>query len=253
MDSQAPVTNESTASGKMHGEPSLMSVLASSCWNCEARTRTEIVYLIPHHDPALGLLSRLGFIQEPLQSPSNMVPLCPTCRANFDSTVDPGFVFLPVDLKYFMQYEENDYQNRCQQLLSGRKIEPRTFPTARNYLDHQIKQGVVRPTSTGGLYRRVFFKNFLPPATNMKHLELPKTFNGSPIATIRRAFQALGSLRCGAWSEVRDDLFKLQGLYSRCLPETPDLQDLAKPKRSVNGTRVMVLKACRNRINNLPN
>lgn len=42
----------------------------------------------------------------------NAIPLRPTCHCQFDLASDPGFVFIPTDLQYFIQFELEDRQRR---------------------------------------------------------------------------------------------------------------------------------------------
>jgi hypothetical protein len=43
-----------------------------------------------------------------LTSPINAIPLCPLCRTQFDLANDPGFVFFPSDLEFFINFELAD-------------------------------------------------------------------------------------------------------------------------------------------------
>lgn len=48
----------------------------------------------------------------PLASLANAIALCGTCHPQFDYALDPGFVFIPTDLDYFIDFELEDRQRR---------------------------------------------------------------------------------------------------------------------------------------------
>ncbi|KAJ6184934.1 hypothetical protein N7519_006235 [Penicillium mononematosum] len=73
----------------------------------------------------------------------------------------------------------------------------RRVPTAIEYRIHQQENCMVSSDAIGGLYRRVFLKEFLlggeiPEIVRM--FSTPKEWHGDPMASIRRAMGY-----CGAW------------------------------------------------------
>lgn len=154
-----------------------------------------------------------------LMSESNAVALCGTCHRNFDLACDPGFVFLPSDVSFFIHFEEEDYRRRCALAEQGITAS-RDCPTASMYRDHQAKVGLVSPDAAGGLYKRVIFKAF-QPYLPQSVFNAEKVWHGAPMAALRRAFFALGSIRVEAFGpQLRDDLRILQDLYAREPPQT---------------------------------
>ena len=49
--------------------------------------------------------------------------LCPLCHENFDNADDPGFVFFPIDIPFFIKWEIRDKERRI-------------MPTAQGYMEH---------------------------------------------------------------------------------------------------------------------
>lgn len=126
-------------------------------------------------------------------SSANSIPLCPSCHAQFDNAADPGFVFFPEDLTFFIEYELRDRQRR--QGSGG----PRRTPSASEYKDHQVRERKLSSTEAGGLYRRIYLKNYINggvlPLNVLEVFATDKVWHGDPIASIRRAVAILGSPR----------------------------------------------------------
>lgn len=161
-----------------------------------------------------------------LASSENAIALCPTCRANFDLTSDPGFIFFPSDLHYFIQFEQRDYDKRVQAASRGIQ-EPRVCPSATAYLEHQKESLLIPDNAAGGLYQRVLLQDYYPLLPK-DALSQPKSWHGSPMAAIRRAIMASGTMRLDmfpqqAYLQIRE----LQQLYSR-----PDPEPLGKDSKS---------------------
>lgn len=70
----------------------------------------------------------------------NGFPLCPTCHANFDTMVEPGFILIPTDINYFSKFEGNNCNRRQRAWEIHGKTPRREFPTAAQYKDHQTAQ-----------------------------------------------------------------------------------------------------------------
>ncbi|KAL1962321.1 hypothetical protein VTN77DRAFT_9812 [Rasamsonia byssochlamydoides] len=85
-------------------------IAQDQCWNCLA-TPIDVAHVVAKEDPAISLLSQRGMINFSLTSISN-IALCPLCHRNFDQTLDPGFIFVPSDIAYFISFEEQDYEKK---------------------------------------------------------------------------------------------------------------------------------------------
>lgn len=145
-------------------------------------------------------------------SPANFIPLCPNCYAQYTNSTDPGFVFFPTDLNFFIEYELRDRQRRRQQ--GG----IRKAPSANDYKDHQVREHKMSPLELGGLYRPVFLKEYLlggrMPMEVLQKMVSDKAWHGDPIATLRRAMAVLGSARVGILdTNTIRQLRQLQELY----------------------------------------
>lgn len=174
---------------------------------------------------------------------ANAISLCPTCHVEFDLSLDPGYVFFPTDLKFFIEFEIEDRERRRIAAHSGQPIK-RRVPTAREYLLHQQKTGVVSSESIGGLYRRVFLRNFLHSGhfpDLVRSLATPKPWHGEPLASIRRVMGALGSPRQYVLDiTIRNDLEQLRDLYFGGEPQYHDeafLRDVYKLDAPGNNKR----------------
>lgn len=150
------------------------------------------------------------------ESASNAIPLCATCYGEFDLSIDPGYVFFPTDLKFFIDFEMKDRERRPITAGPGHPI-PRQVPTAVEYRTHQQGSGMVPSNAIGGLYRRVFLKDFLLGGIVSQVLPTFAThreWHGNPMASIRRAIAALGSPRFYVVDpKIRSDLERLRDLY----------------------------------------
>jgi hypothetical protein len=141
-----------------------------------------------------------------LDGPENVITLCATCHQNFDRIDDPGWIFHPTDIKYFIQFECHDRERRASERAAG--LEPkRTVPNHETYLKHQSTQGLVPMHSIGGLYSPVIFKSFLHVTASpyvrqaiMEHITRVRPWHGAPIAAFRRTL-ASGSLRSAVFSD----------------------------------------------------
>src|SRR2546427_5129986 len=77
-------------------------------------------------------LHQRGIINFDLRSVENGVALCPTCHQEYGYARDPGWVFFPSDLKYFIQFEEVNYRQRVEEGKQGRSSQ-RQCPTSKMY------------------------------------------------------------------------------------------------------------------------
>ena len=92
-----------------------------------------------------------GLVTSKLTSSTNGIALCPTCHARFNNLNDPGYLFYPEDLDFFIEFGLHD------QLLREESPRPRNVPIAKEYKLQQIRQRKVSADDIGGLYQPVFF------------------------------------------------------------------------------------------------
>lgn len=121
--------------------------------------------------------------------------------------MDPGVIFIPSDIKYFIDFELKQRREQSESAFERR------VPTAEMYRQHQLEQGIGQPEDRGGLYRPIFLKKYMPNL-DIDAISYDRAWHGSPIATLRRAFMALGSGRLGKLpKQTRLDLTNLRDLY----------------------------------------
>lgn len=147
----------------------------------------------------------------------NTMALCGVCRAAFGDSMNPSFFFVPSDLEFFISYEKQNFEWRCTQAAHG-VAQPRRCPTAMEYRDYQVGLGLIQSEAQAGFYCRIILDNFQPYVAPSTYEPL-KIWYGAPMAAIRRAIIALGSLNsCKIPPTIRDKLRTLQDLYSRDSP-----------------------------------
>lgn len=101
-----------------------------------------------------------GLIDFPITSVLNAIPLCPACHRQFDYHLDPGFLFIPTDLQYFVDFELKDRERRKIAAERG-MILKREVPTPELYKRHQVGEGVITDSAIGGQYLPVFLKSYV--------------------------------------------------------------------------------------------
>ena len=148
----------------------------------------------------------------------NAIALCPTCHANFDAYLDPGFGFVPLDVDYFIEFERRDYEHRERDAERGIQT-ARSCPTKDTYKAHHAEKNLVSAESYGGLYKPIQLKRYAPYSDLETRLR-PKPWGGSPMAALRRGFLILGSMRAeeAMGEKLISDLFLLRKLYTRGPP-----------------------------------
>ncbi|KAE8389608.1 hypothetical protein BDV23DRAFT_194289 [Aspergillus alliaceus] len=183
------------------------------CWVCQS-TDPQICHVIANEDKQLDVWFEAGLLNFSLLSAANGIPLCGTCHIQFDRAHDPGFVFIPTDLQYFIDFELEDRERR----LASNTL-PRQVPTSVMYRDHLMKEKKIPDDTTSGLYRPIFLKEYLYHGIiSVEDLGFtkPKQWHGAPIATLRRGILALGSARITSLDKVTvAQLQVLRDLYFR--------------------------------------
>lgn len=129
----------------------------------------------------------------------------------FDQADDPGFVFFPVDIAFFIRCELEDRKRRKKE-GGGRVV-----PSADEYKRHQAEQGHVPATAKGGLYFRCFLQEYMHVGTGFSARQAfgdPVVYHGAPFGAFRRAFAAISTPRVDAMSfTVTQQLSLLKNLY----------------------------------------
>lgn len=135
--------------------------------------------------------------------------------------LNPGFIFPPADLEYFIQYEKADQDRRREIGRRTGTIPTRISPTAESYRNHQIEAGTIPSDACGGTYMRFTLRDYFPklgqsPFTpGASSFPDPKPWHGAPMAALRRAFLVLGSpFLQGIPKETKHMLRTLLDLYS---------------------------------------
>lgn len=184
----------------------------------------------------------MGFIPfDSIHDPENAITLCPLCHANFDDLNDPGFVFVPSDIAFFITWEEKDFRER-QSLLQEEGIrQDRMYPTSAAYHEHcesHLDANLEERSLIGGLYNRFTLRDFYPSGVTAHFGANPyprvKPWQGSPFAALRRGFRALGTLTDLLPMETMEKLRRLQDMYTR--NKLPEDENTAHHEQSPGGT-----------------
>ncbi|KAF4767498.1 hypothetical protein N7455_011556 [Penicillium solitum] len=83
----------------------------------------------------------------------NTIPLCGSCHTEFDMSLDPGYVFPPTDIQYFVDFKRWGRARRKQiETDTGVPISSlsRQVPTSVDYKQHAIDSNLISPTAIGG-------------------------------------------------------------------------------------------------------
>ena len=156
-------------------------------------------------------------IQHPDQA-DNAIPLCPLCHDALDEISSPGWVFIPTDLQYFLDFERQDYKRRREipELTDAHTI--RVSPSPSQYLQHQRKE--MQEDAYGGLYTCYVLRHYMGRMPRLAELQPglspytePKAWHGDPMAALSKAFKAVGMTPLAFPVGVRDKLMQLSILY----------------------------------------
>ncbi|KAL8933549.1 MAG: hypothetical protein Q9216_006318 [Gyalolechia sp. 2 TL-2023] len=187
-----------------------------NCWCCDTAL-IQFCHVIPRGSRKMFKdLRRRGLLTiEALHSTANGIALCPTCHVLFDAHDFPGWVFLPTDLQYFVDFEKQDFERREKHYNESGKWPVRLVPSARDYSQHQAD--LLPQEDIGGIYRRLFFHS--RSSTDRVGLrgestEFPlKQWHGCPLAAIHRTFHSLGSQSHLFPEDIKHQLRELKDLY----------------------------------------
>ena len=154
----------------------------------------------------------------------NGIPLCPSCHRAFDDINNPGLVFVPTELYYFIEFEEKDHENRREIARRLGHVPPRLVPTPQMYSEHLKRRGLLSQDDSGGLNWRYTLRDYFPVNADKTFIpglgpfKEPGIWHGAPMAALKRAFQILGDPSVeGITEEQLESLWKLRKLYSRKL------------------------------------
>ncbi|KAL8945466.1 MAG: hypothetical protein Q9211_000017 [Gyalolechia sp. 1 TL-2023] len=155
-----------------------------------ASVKQEIEKLCGHKDQCLINLPHLHVA-------ANGMPLCPACHKAFDNDANPGWVFFPQDLEFFIEFEKRDYARRLEEQRTKGALPSRQCPSSAAYREHQ--KNIIRAADHGGLYNAVMLYNYQSPDLAYRpgpspYLQQPKSWHGDPMAAIDTARRGLGAL-----------------------------------------------------------
>lgn len=112
-----------------------------NCWACNTK-RPQICHVVAQEDTQTDIWEQAGLFTFSYKSTSNAIPLCASCHGEFDLSIDPGYVFFPTDLKFFIDFEMEDRERPRVAAETGHPIK-RQVPTAVEYRTHQQESGMV--------------------------------------------------------------------------------------------------------------
>ncbi|KAJ5489004.1 hypothetical protein N7539_003894 [Penicillium diatomitis] len=166
------------------------------CWVCQA-TNADCAHVFAKDDDQVYLWAKIGLIPygANLKANENAISLCRNCHYRFDHTSHPGLVFFPADLEFFIKFEKADQARRKEAAQTGVSTGRRT-PSAAEYKNDQMEQGLVGPHSIGA-------------RTEVRE------WHGEPMYTLRRAFQLLGNIQNKVLTpQIKGQLQELMDLYT---------------------------------------
>ncbi|KAJ5977497.1 hypothetical protein N7501_000839 [Penicillium viridicatum] len=144
-----------------------------------------------HYELPIPVWEQAGLFTFDYKHTHNSIPLCGSCHTEFDMSLDPGYVFFPADIQYFIDFERQDRARR-EEIAADTAVHistlSRQVPTSADYKKHEIYSNRVSPTAIGGRYTGEI------PGIE-KTYSTAKEWHGAPLASIRRAFAALSSPR----------------------------------------------------------
>ncbi|KAK5215852.1 hypothetical protein LTR96_011322 [Exophiala xenobiotica] len=209
------------------------------CWHCGGAA-PDIAHVIGRRDGSFSKYVAGGLLTfDHLGDEQNGVPLCPSCHRAFDDLNDPGLVFLPTHLEYFIDFEHKDYQSRIQVALRLGHIPPRIVPTPQMYSEYLKRQGISLGETNGGLYWRYTLRDFFPVNADKSFIpglgpfKEPGIWCGAPMAALRRAFQIVGNPTLeGIPEDQLEQLWQLRQLYARRIASTDLLESATVEPRA---------------------
>ena len=184
----------------------------------------------------------------------NSIVLCGSCHNHFDRTSNTGWVFLPVRLDWFIEWEKEDFIKRKNILTTTGTEYDRTYPDEKDYEAYTRKIGLLSDPddglSRGGFYQSYILEDMFPPvmteALRQRGMEIPgilpggpKRWYGAPMAALNRGFVVMGAPEFKLPEKESQLLHTLQGLYSRKLSSPKDSQTSSRQdsQATIDGSR----------------
>lgn len=163
----------------------------SNCWHCSSDDKLEHIHLLGKTmGPTLNRLQSQGRTNlAHLHQAENGMYLCNRCHGAMDNIEDPGWVFVPANLDFFLEAEHTDYQRRLAIFRNSRgtNFPPRVPPSPERYIQ-----------TCGGLYTRYMLRRYGSPFDAWQQRGLsayppnPKVWHGDPMLALFKALSALG-------------------------------------------------------------
>ncbi|OAP62760.1 hypothetical protein AYL99_01987 [Fonsecaea erecta] len=208
------------------------------CWHCGARA-PDIAPVVGRKDGSFGDYVASGLLTfDHLGDEQNGLPLCPSCHRAFDDLNNPGLIFIPIDLDYFIDFELKDYQSRIDIAQRHGDIPPRMVPTPQMYSEYLKRQNLLSSEAVGGLYWRYTLRDFFPVNADRSFIpglgpfKEPGVWCGAPTAALRRVFHIFGNPTTEGIPEPQlEQLWQLRKLYARKVTST-ELHESAGTVRS---------------------
>ncbi|KAI0877954.1 hypothetical protein GGS24DRAFT_444781 [Hypoxylon argillaceum] len=196
------------------------SLNGDTCWHCGS-TPVDVCHVIAQKNSQFDEAKSAGLINfDSLDDVANSIPLCSLCHRNYDTVMNPGFIFVPTDVSFFETFETADFERRKDRYALTQMPVPRFSPTAEEYRLHCISKGMVEQDSHGGLYQAYVLSDCCyrgpcraePLPDRLGTLFQAKTWYGDPMAALNRAFVTLPKPP-GFPLALRQQLFELEQMY----------------------------------------
>ncbi|KEF50845.1 uncharacterized protein A1O9_13101 [Exophiala aquamarina CBS 119918] len=196
------------------------------CWHCGGGA-PDIAHVISKKDGSFSKYVAWGLLTfDHLGDEQNGLPLCPSCHRAFDDINNPGLIFIPTHLEYFIDFELKDYNNRLDVARRLSHVPPRIVPTPQMYADYLQGRQILSPETKGGSYWRYTLRDFFPVNADKSFIpglgpfKEPGSWCGAPMAALRRAFQVISDPTIeGIPEDQLEQLWQLRRLYARKDPQ----------------------------------
>lgn len=200
---------------------------ALECWHCGSKSSLEIAHIIPGREREFynDLQDKNRLNLEDIHHKDNAIQLCVACHRNYDNSY-PAWVFIPVDIEYFIRFENDDYLRRTRIARPGQSFPARQVPSVQQYLQR------------GGLYRAYLQRNYFFRHPGLAHVlkpgpspvqQGPMRWHGDPLAALSRGIKMMGVAPSIFSTDVRNSLLNLSVLY-----DTHDGPPSAAPAESAS-------------------
>ncbi|KAL9593164.1 MAG: hypothetical protein Q9219_007656 [cf. Caloplaca sp. 3 TL-2023] len=156
------------------------------CWHCTTTDYLEHAHILGRaRTNILKKLQREGKTNlTDIHQAQNGMYLCVGCHRALDDHEDPGWVFVPANLDFFLQLERDDYRRRVQVFSRTGTFPVRIPPTVEAYMEtHQ------------GHYNAYILREYGPPNLTChpglsRYQSQPKVWHGDPMLGVYKAIKA---------------------------------------------------------------